>query len=415
MHHTASDAERCILVSAYRTGEAQANRSLDELEELADTSGAETLSRIMQRMDPPDPRTYIGSGKLEELKTEIHRTGATLVVTDDELTGVQMKNLEDALDIKVIDRTILILDIFAKHATTKEGKLQVELAQLTNLSTHLIGRRNLSRLGGGIGTRGPGEKQLETDRRHIRNRINNIRHDLKEVKRHRELTRKAREKSGIFTFSIVGYTNAGKSTLLNQLTDAGVLQEDKLFATLDLTTRELVLPNAKSVLLTDTVGFIDKLPHGLVEAFRGTLEEARYSDALIHVVDVSEPDYERRMQLVYRILEDLKIDKLPIITVFNKMDKAIGDRTLKDERAEFTIRASLIQGFGIRDLLEAMTEVSNRDMVQVEWIVGYTDAAFVNMIREKGHLISEEYLEDGIHINAYVTEELFNRWMKMRK
>lgn len=415
MLDTNIEVERVILVSAYVSSLEEAEKSLDELEELVDTAGEEVVSRLYQKISPPDTRTYIGSGKVEELKALALGLEATMIITDDELTGVQMKNLESQLDLKVVDRTILILDIFARRAITKEGKLQVELAQLTNLSRHLVGSYNLSRLGGGIGTRGPGEKKLEMDRRLIRQNMNNIRHELKDVKKHRELTRKARQRSKTFTFSIVGYTNAGKSTLLNTLTNANVLQEDKLFATLDLTTREFVLPNSKTVLLTDTVGFINKLPHNLVQAFRGTLEEAKYSDALIHVVDASDEDYEKKMLLVYELLKELGVEGLPIITLFNKIDKMEDEKVLRDSKATWVVKTSLIEGKGIEEVVSAIEEVSTSKLVYIQWLVGYNCVSIIAQIRAEGSLEKEEYREDGVYIEAYVTEEIFNRWHKLSK
>ncbi|MDO5695890.1 MAG: GTPase HflX [Eubacteriales bacterium] len=414
MIHTQEETERFILVGVYGGSRSRAEAGLDELAELVRTVGAEVVGRVLQRLDAPEGATYVGSGKTAALREMVHHAGATGIVTDDELTAVQMRNLGDATGCKVIDRTILILDIFARRAQTREGKLQVELAQLNNRLTHLIGQRNLSRLGGGIGTRGPGEKKLETDRRHIRNRINNIRHELKEVKKHRTVTRRQRTKNRIFTFSVVGYTNAGKSTLFNRLTDAGVLQEDKLFATLDSTVRTFTLPDNRQVLLTDTVGFVNKLPHHLVEAFRGTLEEAAMADALIHVVDASDGDCYGKMALVYGILDDLGAGRLPVLTVFNKMDQLTGRHEFRDARATRSVRMSLLYDPDTRVLAEAMQAMANAGLHYVEWVVDYGRTAFIADIRTRGHLLEETYEPDGIHVKAYVTDELFRRQHKER-
>ena len=282
--------ERVILVAVSTSDEDDTEASLDELEELADTAGATAIGRLVQNREKIHPGTYLGSGKIGELREMVWEMGATGVICDDELSPAQLRNLESALDTKVMDRTMVILDIFAAHATTSEGKIQVELAQLRYRAARLVGlRSSLSRLGGGIGTRGPGEKKLEMDRRLIKNRIAQLNRELREVKRHRELTREQRTKNRIPVVAIVGYTNAGKSTLLNTLTGAGVLQEDQLFATLDPTTRSQKLPSGQEILLTDTVGFIRKLPHHLIDAFKSTLEEAKYADLILHVVDASNP------------------------------------------------------------------------------------------------------------------------------
>ena len=302
------EKERVLLVGVSTFGQELTESSLDELSELAKTAGAETAGRLIQNREQVHPGTYVGKGKIEEIKDMLWETEATGIVCDDELSPAQMKNLQDELDVKVMDRTLLILDIFAARASTSEGKIQVELAQLKYRQTRLTGFGTaLSRLGGGIGTRGPGEKKLEMDRRLIKSRIAQLNRELKEVKRHREVTRGQRKKSRIPVIAIVGYTNAGKSTLLNKLTGADIFAEDKLFATLDPTTRGLRLLSGQEILLTDTVGFIKKLPHHLVEAFKSTLEEAKYADLILHVVDSSNPQMDEQMFTVYETLKNLKV------------------------------------------------------------------------------------------------------------
>lgn len=314
--------ERVILVAVSTSDGDDAEESLDELAELVETAGAISVGRLIQNRERIHPGTYLGKGKIDELKERIWELDATGIVCDDELSPAQLRNLEEALDTKVMDRTIVILDIFASHATTSEGKIQVELAQLKYRAARLVGlRSSLSRLGGGIGTRGPGETKLEVDRRRIHDRIGQLKAELSDVKRHREVVRKQRENNFTLTAAIVGYTNAGKSTLLNKLTGAGILAEDKLFATLDPTTRGLKLPSGQEILLTDTVGFIRKLPHHLIEAFRSTLEEARYSDILLHVVDCSNPQMEEQIHVVYETLRQLEVGDKTVITVFNKTDR----------------------------------------------------------------------------------------------
>ncbi len=406
--------------------------ALDELEELAETAGAETVSKMVQHIDKPVVSTYLGSGKLEELATLIDTTEATGIICDDELTPAQMSNLERILKTKVMDRTMVILDIFAQHAITSEGKLQVELAQLQYRLTRLTGKGlQMSRLGGGIGTRGPGEKKLEQDRRVIRNRVAQLRRELSDVVSHREITRKKREANSVPVFAIVGYTNVGKSTLLNKLTGADIIAENKLFATLDTTTRGLNLPGGERVLLTDTVGFIRKLPHNLVDAFRSTLEEAKYADHIIHVVDSSAEDYEEDMKVVYETLDILGIEGKKILTVFNKIDKfsvhAVGagedaagltdlDQDalvgLRDARAYKKVKISAKTGLGIDSLLTAMAEIIREDRKQLERLFGYNEAAAIAEIRKNGLVKKEEYREDGIYIEAEVPAEIYNRLKK---
>lgn len=405
--------EQVILV-AVATGDAgQASQSLDELTELAETAGAVAVGRVIQNREMIHPGTYLGKGKLIELAELIAMTHATGIICDDELSPAQMANMQDILDIKVMDRTLLILDIFAQRASTREGKIQVELAQLRYRATRLVGMGNsMSRLGGGIGTRGPGEKKLEVDRRLIRERISQLKRELEDVKRHREVARQQRERNRIPVIAIVGYTNAGKSTLLNHLTGADVLEEDKLFATLDPTTRNLVLEDGQEILLTDTVGFIHKLPHHLVEAFRSTLEEARYADILIHMVDASNPQADMHMHVVYETLKDLKIGDKKIITVFNKTD-LMPDRSelsgLKDFRADYTVAASVKNDEGIDALLASIREILRADKLLIERVFDYAHAGDIAVIRKYGQLLEERYQEDGIFVRAYITKEIYAR------
>lgn len=401
--------ERVLLIGV-RTGEADdTDGSLDELEELVKTAGALTVGRVIQNREAVHPTTYIGKGKIDEVRALAAETDASGVVCDDELSPVQLRELEDELQMKVMDRTLVILDIFAGRATTSEGKIQVELAQLKYRLTRLTGLgRSLSRLGGGIGTRGPGEKKLEMDRRLIRDRIAQLNRELKEVKRHREVTRTKREKQSVPVAAIVGYTNAGKSTLLNTLTDAGVLEEDKLFATLDPTTRSLTLPGRQEILLTDTVGFIRKLPHHLIEAFKSTLEEAKYADIILHVVDASNPQMDVHMHVVYETLWELGVKDKKIITLFNKQDARTENGILRDFKADRTLPISARTGQGLDELKELLGELLRENKVYVERILSYANAGLVNLIRGKGELLSEAYEEDGIHVKAYVPMEIYH-------
>ena len=401
--------ERVLLIGV-RTGEADdTDGSLDELEELVKTAGALTVGRVIQNREAVHPTTYIGKGKIDEVRALAAETDASGVVCDDELSPVQLRELEDELQMKVMDRTLVILDIFAGRATTSEGKIQVELAQLKYRLTRLTGLgRSLSRLGGGIGTRGPGEKKLEMDRRLIRDRIAQLNRELKEVKRHREVTRTKREKQSVPVAAIVGYTNAGKSTLLNTLTDAGVLEEDKLFATLDPTTRSLTLPGRQEILLTDTVGFIRKLPHHLIEAFKSTLEEAKYADIILHVVDASNPQMDVHMHVVYETLRELGVKDKKIITLFNKQDVRTENGILRDFKADRTLPISARTGQGLDELKELLGELLRENKVYVERILSYANAGLVNLIRGKGELLAEAYEEDGIHVKAYVPMEIYH-------
>lgn len=400
--------ERVILFAASTNASDDTEESVEELRELVKTAGAETVGVVIQNRENIHPGTYLGKGKIQELKKMVWESGATGVVCDDELSPAQLKNLEDALDTKVMDRTMIILDIFAARAKTREGKIQVELAQLRYRAVRLVGLRNsLSRLGGGIGTRGPGETKLEVDRRRIHERISQLKSELQDVERHRDVVRKQREQSGTLTAAIVGYTNAGKSTLLNKLTGAGILAEDKLFATLDPTTRALTLPGGEKVLLTDTVGFIRKLPHHLVEAFKSTLEEARYCDVILHVVDCSNPQMDMQMHVVYETLRRLDIKDKEIITVFNKVDRPDADTACRDMSADYKVKLSAKTGEGIGELLDLFAVILRNRRIYFEKVFAYRDAGRIQTIRKSGQLLSEEYQDDGIHVKAYVPVELF--------
>ena len=409
MYETKKETERVILVAVSTDSDVLAEESLDELEDLVTTAGAVTAGRVIQNLDHVNKATYIGSGKVNELKDLIWETEAAAVICDDELSPAQYKNLEDELNVKVMDRTLVILDIFAGRAKTAEGKIQVELAQLRYRSTRLIGMRNLSRQGGGIGTKGPGEKKLEVDRRLIRDRISQLKSQVEDMENHRQVTRARRQGNPVPVAAIVGYTNAGKSTLLNTLTDASVLEEDKLFATLDPTTRNYKLPNGQEILLTDTVGFIRKLPHHLIDAFRSTLEEAKYSDIIIHVVDCSNPSMDKNIHAVYETLEKLEVKDKLVITVFNKQDKLEEKRILKDFKADYTVDASIKTGVGIDELNEALERALASMRVYIEKVFDYADAGKTGLIRKYGQLLSEEYEEDGVHVKAYVPAQVAER------
>ena len=402
--------ERVILVGVQMNDGEDTEESLEELSELAKTAGAQTVGTIIQNREAVHPGTYIGKGKIEEVRSLVLAMDANGVICDDELSPAQLNNLERELDCKVMDRTLLILDIFARRAVTSEGKIQVELAQLRYRSARLVGlRESLSRLGGGIGTRGPGEKKLETDRRLIRTRISALKEELKQVEKHRELIRGKRAKGNLKTAAIVGYTNAGKSTLLNVLTGAEVLSEDKLFATLDPTTRLLELSDGQQILLTDTVGFIRKLPHHLVEAFKSTLEEAKYADYIIHVVDSSNPQAEKQMHIVYETLRELGAVGKPVITLFNKQDAVTDTEPLRDFKADRTLCISARRGDGLEELKELLSELLREDKVLVERVISYDNAGILQQIRRQGELLAEEYQPEGIYIRAYVPMELYGK------
>ena len=402
--------EKVILVGISEQDGDDAEDSVEELKELVKTAGAAVVGTLIQKREKIHPGTYVGTGKVAEIEELIAQTGATGIVCDDELSPAQLKNLEMMLDTKVMDRTLIILDIFAARATTSEGKIQVELAQLKYRMSRLTGLgRSMSRLGGGIGTRGPGEKKLEIDRRLINDRIAQLNRELREVKRHREITRAKREKNQMPVVAIVGYTNAGKSTLLNHLTDAEVLEEDKLFATLDPTTRVLELPGHQEVLLTDTVGFIRKLPHHLIQAFRSTLEEARYADYIFHVVDASNPQREKQMHITYETLDDLEVKDKTIVTLFNKQDLRTDDEPLHDFRADYTLNISAGKNEGLDELKELLAEILRENKVYIERVVPYDKAGIIQLIRKQGELIAEEYVAEGIAIKAYVPMEVYGK------
>ena len=385
--------------------------SMKELAELVDTAGATVLDSIIQSRERMHPGTYIGKGKIEEVKDRVIELGATGVVCDDELTPAQLRNLEDLLDTKVMDRTMVILDIFAKRATTSEGKIQVELAQLKFSAARLVGlRSSLSRLGGGIGTRGPGEKKLEMDRRLIHERISQLKAELKKVENHRDLIRKSRDENLAFNVAIVGYTNAGKSTLLNKLTDANILAEDKLFATLDPTTRKSKLGSGQEILVTDTVGFIRKLPHHLIEAFKSTLEEAKYANLLIHMVDASNEEASSQMLVVYDTLRSLDVVDKDIITVFNKTDLMEENMELpRDFHADKVLKMSAKTGEGIEDLKKTIEDILQKQRVYLEHVFPYKDAGKIAIVRKFGEILSEEYIDEGISIKAYIPAEIFGK------
>lgn len=407
MIDNAISEEKYILVAVATGDEEAAWDSLDELAELLDTAGGITIFQVVQNLVRPDKATYIGKGKAEELRESIEIHEADGIICDDELTASQMRNLSEITGAKVIDRTTLILDIFAAHAKTREGKLQVEIAQQQYRYARLRGMGEaLSRLGGGIGTRGPGETKLETDRRVIQRRIKILSDNLEAMKRARDTARKKRSANSVPTVAIVGYTNAGKSTLLNRLTGSEVLSEDKLFATLDPTTRAAELPDGQQILFTDTVGFINKLPHNLVDAFRSTLEEAGYSDIILHVIDASDPQAELHRKVVYDTLADLGITDKPIITVWNKADLVEEGALFRDFFADASLKISAKTGEGVDDLYREIAEVLKKSRVYIDEVIPYRDAARVAEIRRQGQLLSEEYEEDGVHVKAYVPRTL---------
>ena len=402
--------EKVILIGVSEQEGDDAEDSLAELAELVKTAGAVVVGTLIQKRESIHPGTYVGTGKVDEIAQLLAATGATGIVCDDELSPAQMKNLESILATKVMDRTLIILDIFAARATTSEGKIQVELAQLKYRLSRLSGLgKSMSRLGGGIGTRGPGEKKLEMDRRLINDRIAQLNRELKEVVKHRDITRAKREKNDVPVVAIVGYTNAGKSTLLNHLTDAEVLEEDKLFATLDPTTRVLELDGHQQILLTDTVGFIRKLPHHLIEAFKSTLEEAKYADYIFHVVDASNPQMDKQMHIVYETLDRLGVRNKKIVTLFNKMDQRTDDAPLQDFRADHILMISAARNEGLNEIKELVQEMLREDKVYVERVVPYAQAGMIQLVREKGELVSEEYVPEGIAIKAYVPMEVYGK------
>lgn len=402
--------ERVILVGVSEQDGDDAEDSLAELAELVKTAGASVAGTLIQKRELIHPGTYVGTGKVAEIAELLEHTGATGIVCDDELSPAQLKNLETMLNTKVMDRTLIILDIFAARATTSEGKIQVELAQLKYRLSRLTGLgRSMSRLGGGIGTRGSGEKKLEIDRRLINDRIAQLNRELKEVVKHREIARAKRERNAVPVVAIVGYTNAGKSTLLNHLTDAEVLEEDKLFATLDPTTRMLELEGHQQVLLTDTVGFIRKLPHHLIEAFKSTLEEAKYADYIIHVVDASNPQRDKQMYIVYETLDHLGVKNKKILTLFNKIDIRTDDDPLQDFRADHVLQISATENAGLDAVKDVLQEMLREDKIYIERVIPYAQAGVLQLVRNKGELVSEEYVPEGISIRAYVPMEVYGK------
>ncbi len=403
--------EEKVILAGVDTGDGEAaQRSLDELAELAKTAGAKVVGRLIQARESAHPATYVGKGKLLELKALIWETDATGIICDDELTSAQLGSLEAELSCKVIDRTLLILDIFAARAVSGEGKIQVELAQLRYRASRLTGLgRSLSRLGGGIGTRGPGEKKLEMDRRLIRERISRLKRELKDVEKHRELIRNQRLQSGLKVAALVGYTSAGKSSIENALTDAGILEDAMLFSTLDTTTRSLMLDNTQEILLTDTVGFIRKLPHHLVEAFKSTLEEVKYADLIIHVVDASNPQMDEQMYVVYDTLRQLGAEGKPVITLFNKQDRLESPVSQRDFQAEYSIPTSAKTGQGLDELKKALLEIIRKDQIYIERLYDFSEAGRIQIIRSRGQLLSEEYVPEGIAVKAYVPKDIYGR------
>lgn len=402
--------ERVLLVGVQENDGDDTEESLQELAELAKTAGAEVVGTVIQKRERIHPGTYVGKGKIDEIRTLLNALDATGIICDDELSPVQMNHLQQELESKIMDRTLLILDIFASRAVTKEGKIQVELAQLRYRAVRLVGLgSSLSRLGGGIGTRGPGEKKLEMDRRLIKERISQLKKELEHVKKHRELLREGRKKDRVMTVAIVGYTNAGKSTLLNTLTDAGVLSEDKLFATLDPTTRLLELDGGQRIYLTDTVGFIRKLPHHLIEAFKSTLEEAKYADVILHVVDASNPQVEEQMFIVYETLRELGVKDKTIVTLFNKQDRLAGNEILRDFKADYVLKISARTGLGLDELKNTLEKILIGNQIYIERVLDYKDAGMLQLVRKYGQLIEEKYTENGIEIKARVPKDIYGR------
>ena len=385
--------------------------SLDELEELVNTAGATVIGRMVQKREGIHKGHYFGKGKMEELKAYVDELGATGIVCDDELTANQMRNMQNILNVKIMNRTLVILDIFAKRASSAEGKVQVELAQLKYKLTHLVGQgKDMSRLGGGIGTRGPGEKKLEIDRRNISDRIAELNRELKQIEKHRQVIREKRLKNKQPIVAFVGYTNAGKSTLMNKVTNADVLAMDKLFATLDTTTRKIELSSGTEYLFTDTVGFIQKLPHNLVKAFRATLEETKYADVLVHVVDSSNPSREEQMNIVYKTLKDLDCLNKPIITAYNKIDKPDVLKPLpKDDFAMYTLEISAFTGDGIQNLLTTIEDVIKSFKKSIKILIPYDKSSFISMIHGKCEIVKNENKDEGMFFEIYADEEMENR------
>lgn len=417
---TEFQAEPAVLVGLCLPGETATDteKSLLELERLLETAGGSCAARVIQSKEHPDARTCVGSGKVAEIRELCLVLGVGLVVFDTELSPAQINNLEDAIEgVRVIDRSMLILDIFALHAVSGEGKLQVELAQLKYTAPRLIGKGTaLSRLGGGIGTRGPGESKLESDRRHMKRRVAALETELEAMERSRKTVRAARDRSGLARVAIVGYTNAGKSTLLNRLTDAGILAEDKLFATLDPTTRRLELPDGSAVLLTDTVGFIRKLPHHLVHAFRSTLDEAVFSDVLVVVVDASDPEYRAQLETTEQLLEELGASGKPTLYVFNKCDRGAAEsfRTMGSyAENRRTVCISAITGQGIDELLEELQRLIHQGKRTVRFVIPNADAGVLSRLYSAAVVENVEYSDEVITVLATVdakTHGMYRRY-----
>ena len=414
LYDTKTEKERVILVGIENEDSAMGvDACLDELEELINTAGAEVVGRLVQKRERPHPGHYLGKGKLEELEVMVNAYDATGIVCDDDLSPAQMRNLEQITNTKIMDRTMVVLDIFAQRASSREGKIQVELAQLKYRLSRLTGMGTvLSRLGGGIGTRGPGEKKLEMDRRHIKESISQLNHELKEIRTHRQLLRTGREKNGTPVVALVGYTNAGKSTILNRLTQAGVLEEDKLFATLDTTTRKVELPGGSEIMLSDTVGFIQKLSHHLVEAFKATLEELKFADILLHVVDSSNPSREEHMDVVYKTLKDLGCEGKPVIIVFNKIDKDVELPLPYDKNSSMSLAISAYNEIDLEKLIKGIEDLLKTFRTSLKVIIPYSDGAIIGMIHGKCDVLSEEHTENGYEIELYADEEMENRLSK---
>lgn len=419
--HELNDLEERVILVAVEMDDRRSRSAmeteacLDELEELIKTAGATAVARTIQKRERIHPGHYLGTGKIEELKTMLAAYDATGIVCDDELSPAQMKNLEQMLGTKVMDRTMVILDIFAARALSGEGKIQVELAQLKYRLSRLVGiGASMSRLGGGIGTRGPGETKLETDRRYIKERIAELNREAQDIRTHRELLRNQRSKKGTPVISLVGYTNAGKSTILNYLSDAGVLAENKLFATLDTTTRKVELPGGSEIFLTDTVGFIQKLPHHLVQAFRATLEELQYADILLHVVDASNPNRAEHMKVVYETLKSLGCEDTPVITVFNKMDNDVELPLPMDTMARDIVQVSAWKGDGMDMLLERIEKLLQSFRKSMTALVPYTEGSLIGWVHGRCEIIKEEHTAEGVLLEVYVDEESANRLAKFK-
>lgn len=411
LYDTSKIVERVILIGIdMDDNEFDTESCLDELEELAQTAGVEVVGRMIQKRENVHNAHYFGKGKMEELKAYVELKEATGIICDDELTAKQMRNMANMLDTKILNRTLLILDIFASRASSAEGKVQVELAQLKYNLSHLAGQgKYLSRQGGGIGTRGPGEKKLETDRRNIADRIAELRRELNDIERHRQVLRERRMNNSMPIVALVGYTNAGKSTMMNTITGAGVLAENKLFATLDTTTRKMELASGAKYLFTDTVGFIQKLPHGLIQAFRATLEEVKYADILVHVVDASNSARDDQMTVVYRTLKDLGCEDKPVITIYNKIDKDVERPLPSDRHALYQLPVSAKTGEGVDKMLTTVEDIVKSFKKSLEVLLPYDKGQLLSFIHGSCEVIKQEHRSDGIYFELYADEEMRNR------